>query len=118
MTDTYFQHPNMILCIFIIILVTVTHLGYFRPELVPDGYLGPIGLVYRYISYEKPWLIQIIYHLALAIHFIEACYSIILTKKKGILDLKTRIKWFVSTFVFGAGSLYHLITYNGKQSFE
>ena len=117
MSDSkHFERPSLPLCTAILVGMGLCHLGCYNPTLVPDEYMGPVGALYRYFVYTKPATIQVIYHLALAIHFCEACYGVTLARRKGITDLTAQLKWFVSTCLFGGGSLYKLHKF--KQSTE
>ncbi|XP_022098609.1 uncharacterized protein LOC110983570 isoform X7 [Acanthaster planci] len=81
----------------------------FAPHMVPLQYFGPVGPLYRFLIRTNTWNAVMVS--ALLLHASEAIYSWYLCRRKGIEGL-ARVKWFVSTAVFGGASLYELHRYN------
>lgn len=102
---SFFKSPHILVMVFVIFGITILHFGCFDPSVVPDQYLGPIGVIYRFLVYTHPPLVKIVYFGTLLGHFGGAWYTLILTKQFGITDTVTRYKWFVQTLVFGIFSL-------------
>ncbi|XP_038049775.1 uncharacterized membrane protein C688.16-like [Patiria miniata] len=81
---------------------------FFVPHMVPLKYLGPVGPLYRFFIRVGIWHEVIV--TALSLHFFEAIYSWHLCRRKGI-EGSARVKWLVSTALFGGTSLYELNRY-------
>ena len=115
-SKSYFKHTNPLISFLVIAGMTLCHLGCYYPHVVPDEYMGPIGWMYRYLAYSKPFLLFIIYYCAIVAHLAEGFYALYLTKKKGIIDPFTRLKWFIQTTALGIFSLSFLIEYNPEKN--
>ena len=85
----HFELPSLPLCTAILVGMSLCHFGCYNPTLVPDEYMGPVGALYRYFVYTRPATIQVIYHLALAIHLKQSPF--ILTANCFPQGIQTRL---------------------------
>ena len=108
----YFELPNLLVGASIVVGMGLSHLNCYHPELVPIE----IQMLQQFFTNntrvaDENQSFCSRYHSALAVHFIEACFSVILASRRGITDFTTQLKWFASTLVFGGGSLYKLYNF-------
>ncbi|XP_004846451.1 transmembrane protein 254 isoform X1 [Heterocephalus glaber] len=101
-------------------LITVLGLGYFTwvvfwPQSVPYRSLGPLGSFTQYLVGHHHILLRYGYWLAWLIHLGESLFAMVLCKYKGITNPRTRLLWFLQTFLFGVASLSILIAYRPKR---
>ncbi|XP_045139466.1 transmembrane protein 254-like [Echinops telfairi] len=86
----------------------------FWPQSIPYQSLGPLGPFTQYLVDHHQTLMHNGYWLAWLIHVGESLYAMVLCKYKGITNGRTRLLWFIQTFLFGIASLSILIAYRPK----
>ncbi|XP_038049776.1 transmembrane protein 254-like [Patiria miniata] len=87
----------------------------FIPHLIPYEYLGPGGTCMRLINIYFPYFAISVFVPGTFAHFLEAMYSWRLCSTKGI-EGSAKVKWFLSTTIFGGASLYELVTFKSHRS--
>ncbi|XP_038050924.1 transmembrane protein 254-like [Patiria miniata] len=87
-----------------------TYFTVFAPHLIPVRWLGPAGTWITLTHTYYPFFGKFVLVSATSAHICEAFYSLYLCKKKGIMG-QARVKWFLSTAIFGGASLYELVTF-------
>ncbi|XP_022098603.1 transmembrane protein 254-like isoform X1 [Acanthaster planci] len=85
----------------------------FIPHLVPFEYFGPGGTCMRLMHTYFPNFAISVFVPGTFAHFLEALYSWRLCGSIGIKG-GAKIKWFLSTTIFGGASLYELVTFQSQ----
>lgn len=113
--STYFELPHPAAMIIVSLGLGLTALCYYRPDAVPYYYLGPLGTLARYLAYDQPLIMRLIWYFAVTCHVGEAIYSTSVSSAKAMEDV-TKVKWFFSTLCFGVFSLSKLTAFNPSRS--
>ncbi|XP_071798734.1 transmembrane protein 254-like isoform X2 [Asterias amurensis] len=111
--NNYFTLPRLPWMMLVILGLYVFTCGaVFCPHLLPYSFLGPIGTLIKFVLDTSQYGCHVILLGATLTHLVEAAYSWHLCTSKGIIG-SARIKWFVSTLIFGGASLYELAQFRG-----
>ncbi|XP_033637634.1 transmembrane protein 254-like [Asterias rubens] len=79
----------------------------FLPAAVPYRYLGPLGTLVLFLQEKYPAVLMFLVVFLVVCHSAESMYCLQMCGKKNISQ-GCRVKWFLSTMVFGGASLYQL----------
>ncbi|XP_071501314.1 transmembrane protein 254-like [Diadema antillarum] len=104
----YFRLPNILGMILTLLLLGIFPICMYFPDKIPYGSLGPLGSVLYYMAHNIPVFTARIFYVIVAVHIMEALYAFSLSGKVGIEGLY-RVAWFISTLIFGIGSLRWLL---------
>ncbi|XP_072179959.1 transmembrane protein 254-like [Diadema setosum] len=104
----FFRLPSIFVMILTLLLLGIFPICMYSPDKIPYGSLGPLGSVLYYMAYSIPVFTARTFYVIVAVHILEALYAFSLSGKVGVEGLY-RVAWFISTFIFGIGSLRLLL---------
>lgn len=108
LTKDFFVKPNPILTIAILIgLFGHIPVMALKPEILPQ--FGPYGKLLHDFAQTYPDFIWNFFYYCMIIHAGEAILAFFLAGIYHQLNVKTTLKWTLSTFIHGVFSLRHLI---------